>query len=485
MMASLRARLLAGTIGGMVLLLICFGLVVYVMIRRALLNEFDRSLASTAEILAALIEVETDEVQVDLEVQQMPEFNDAEHSAFYQIWKPNGEVVAKSPLLGVHNLPRFHGPAGTPAYQVFRDPRNHRPDRAVGIQFAPRVEQEDPGSPPTVLAEPALIMVVARDAGALYRRLSFLRWLLLGTAGGTAGLTLLVGAVVVRRGLRPLQSIATEIAVIDETSLGAQVGDESTPTELTPIRDRLNSLLSQLKGAFDHERRFSANVAHELRNPLAGMRSTIEVTLTRTREDAEYRHALSECLGIVESMEAMVNNLLLLARMDADRMVLHPEKIALATFVDAVWEPFSAQGRERALTFGNRVPRDMTVTCDRQNLRAIFSNLLSNAVEHADPGSRVWMEARITEDLVQIAVANTGCRLDPEQATRVCDRFWRADASRSDTGTHCGLGLSLVRRIVEAQGGSIRVTVENGTFTFRLTLPQLRHRGAASSVATP
>jgi two-component system sensor histidine kinase QseC len=239
-----------------------------------------------------------------------------------------------------------------------------------------------------------------------------------------------------------------------------------------PIRDRLNDLLSRLREAFERERRFSANVAHELRNPLAGMRSTIEVTLTRDRGSQEYRQALSECLEIVDGMQAMVGKLLLLARMDANQMVFQQEEIVLSELADASWEAFSARAMERKLMFDNRIPKDLVLTSDRQSLLVIFSNLFDNAVEYADRGGRVWTQAEKIDGAVEIMTANTGCRLSPEQAMRVFDRFWRADPSRSDTGTHCGLGLSLVSRIAQSLGGSIHAAVENGTFIISLRLPR-------------
>lgn len=471
MTSSLRTRLLLGTIGGMVLMLACFSLIVYALIRQALLGEFDRSLTSTAEIMAASVEIDANDIEVEFEIRQTPEFNDAGRSALYQIWKTDGEVVTKSPLLGGHDLPCFYGPASAPARRAFTDPCDHRPHRAIGVHFSPRAEMEDPNDLHATAAHQALILVVARDAGALHDHLNFLKWLLLHAAGVTAGLTLLVGNFAVRRGLHPLRLIAAQIADVNERSLDAQIGSEFTPSEIAPIRDRLNDLLSRLREAFERERRFSANVAHELRNPLAGMRSTIEVTLTRDRGSSEYRQALSECLGIANGMQAMVGNLLLLARMDADQMVFHTEGIALSEMVDSSWEAFSAKATERELTFDNRIPEDLVLMCDRQSLLVIFSNLLDNAVEYTNRGGRVWMQAEETDDAVKIVTANTGCRLSPDQIAKVFDRFWRADPSRSDAGTHCGLGLSLVWRITQAMGGSVRAAVEDGTFIVRLKLP--------------
>jgi signal transduction histidine kinase len=152
-------------------------------------------------------------------------------------------------------------------------------------------------------------------------------------------------------------------------------------------------------------------------------------------------------------------------------MVFHRERTAPSELVDSCWGAFSPRAIERGLTFDNRIPRDLVLMCDRQNLAVVFSNLLGNAAEYTDPGGRVWMQARETDGVIEIVAANTGCRLTPDQTARVFDRFWRADPSRSDAGTHCGLGLSLVWKIAQAMGGSIGASVEDGTFIIRLRLP--------------
>lgn len=475
MTTSLRTRLLVGTIGGMVLLLACFSLVVYAGIRRALLGEFDRALVATSEILAASVEVEADAIELDFEAAQKPGFNDAGHPIQYQLWTSGGEVIVKSPSLAVQELPRFHGPVGEPARRAFRDAVTRRPHRAVGIQFMPAIEAESSSGPSEAPAEHALVMVVARDARTVHRQLALLRWLLLGAAGATTGLALAVGVLVVRRGLHPLSSIAARIALITENDLDTPIEGASIPCEIAPIRDRLNGLLARLKDAFERERRFSANVAHELRTPLAGMRATVEVTLARHRDADEYRCALSECLRIIDDMQAMVGNLLLLARIEAGQVAFRAEPVALCETAEASWKPFAARARQRGLAFDNRISSDLMLTCDRQSLATVLSNLFSNAVEYGDDGGRVWAQARQADGCIDIDVSNTGCRLSADQAARVFNRFWRADASRSDAGTHCGLGLSLVQRVMQALGGSAAALVEDGTFTLRLTFPRNDH----------
>jgi len=471
MTSSLRTRLLAGTIGGMVLLLVCFSLTVYAVIRHALVGEFDSSLTSTAKILAAAVETEDDIIDAEFEERRMSEFNDTGQPAYYQIWELDGEVVCRSPLLGDCDLPQLYGPGDMPAHAACPDPCTDRLLRAVGVRFLPRIEAADANAPSQVAEGHALIIVVARDASKLHGQLGFLKWLLLVAAGATAGVALLVAAVVVRRGLGPLQSIAIEIAAIGENDLGARIGGAPVPAEILPIKDRLNGLLSRLEKAFDSERRVTADVAHELRTPLAGIRATIEVALGRERGGAEYRSALSECLGMAVGMQALTDNLLTLVRLDASAVALQVERIALAEFVDSIWLTFREKAAARDISFENRIGEDLAVDSDAVNLGTVFSNLLSNAVEYADSPGRVWITARRTDAMVEIAVANTGCTLTSEQVAQVFDRFWRADAARAETGVHCGLGLLLVKEMARALHGSATAEVRDGTFTVRVTLP--------------
>jgi len=474
---SLRVRLLVGIVGGMTLLLVVFSLVIYTAIRRALINQFDTSLASMARIVAASVEQNREEIEIEFEVEQMPEFQEAEHPTYYELWRPDGVVLARSPSLGTDDLLRFEGAAGEPAFGALRL-RNGRPGRAAGLGFRPRVADSEEKNPPQPEKILALTLVVARDAGDMLRHLEFLRWLLLIASVGTITLSVIVAAVVVRRGLCPLNSLAAEIAAITEDDLNVRVGTEKMPAEIMPIKTRLNELLARLGASFSRERRFAADVAHELRTPLAGIRSTLEVTLTRTRRADEYQTALCDCLDIAKNMQAMVNNLLTLARIEAKQTAFRREQIRLAELIDSSWRAFSAEAAKRSIVFENRIPVETTCRSDRESLSIVFSNILDNAVEYADEAGQIWTTARRTDGCVEITVSNTGCRLTNEQAAHVFDCLWRGDPARTETprgalgaGNHCGLGLALVQRIVAALGGSTSVEVQSGgIFTIRLIL---------------
>jgi signal transduction histidine kinase len=261
---------------------------------------------------------------------------------------------------------------------------------------------------------------------------------------------LIIGAYVVRRGLYPLTTIATEITAISEDNLATRITAQRVPTEIAPIKSRLNELLSRLQTSFDRERQFNADVAHELRTPLAGIRSTIEVALTRSRDATEYQAALSDCLQIAKDMESVVNNLLILARLEAQQISFKTEPVRLSELLDSCWRCFSKKANERKIVFENKVPAELICHSDSEHLSMVFSNLLDNAAEYGDQGGQIRTAAQRIGDSVEIAVSNTGCQLTVEEVTKVTDFFWRADSSRSDAGIHCGLGLALVQRIVKA-----------------------------------
>jgi heavy metal sensor kinase len=478
MRRSLRTRLLAGIMGGMILLLTMFSLLIYVAIRSALVKQFDTSLVSIAQVLAASVERDANEIELEFEVQQMPEFLNTEHPTHYQLWDANGIVKVKSPLLGTENLLRVVGSLNAIVNGTSQD-NNGQPQRTAGLTFIPRLadsenekDNKDVENSRPPANEQALTLVVARDAGDLYNQLGFLRWLLLNASAAVIALSFILAAVIVRKGLRPLNFIAAEIATIKEDSLTTRITTEDVPSEVVQIKNRLNELLSRLQASFNRERQFNADVAHELRTPLSGLRSTIEVTLTRTRDNDEYKRVLFDCQAIVESMQTMVGNLLMLARLDAKQISFQTEQIRLTELVNSCWKPFSDKALERQITFDNSVKAETTCESDSQNLSIVLSNVLANAVEYADEGGQIRINACSKDGSLEVAVSNTGCKLTTDQVSHVFDCFWRDDLSRTDTGTHCGLGLALVQRLVRALGGNASAELQSGgIFLVRIILP--------------
>lgn len=338
MHSSLRLQLLVGVIGGMTLLLAIFSVTVYGVIRRSLISQFDVSLASSARMLAASVERDENDVELGFDAEQIREFNNVKRPTYYEMWRSDGRVANKSPSLGGNDLTRFEGAVGREIFKTLRL-SDGRPGRAVSLRFNPRLADTEGQSRRDAVESAPFTLILARSTHDMQEQLEYLRSLLAMASVGTIALSLIVGSLVVGRGLRPLNAFAAQIAAISENNLTARVEGRRVPAEIEPVRSRLNDLLTRLEASFKRERRFAADVAHELRTPLAGMRSTLEVALTRRRAAEEYQASLQDCLEIATSMQAMVNNLLMLTRIDANQVTLRFEPMRPAELMNSCWRP--------------------------------------------------------------------------------------------------------------------------------------------------
>ncbi len=470
---SIRGRLLWSVIGAMAVLQVGLAALVYEVMERAFRSDFDAVLASTARTLSAAVEQDGQDLRADIDERDLPEFRRATQPDYYELWMDDGQVLARSSSLKGSDLGRVvGGVVGAITYRRVRLP-DGRPGRAVALQFGPRSDDEVQHR-----GRRTATVVVARDRAPLDAQMAVLTWLLACGTGGTVAIACLVGMLIVRRGLAPLDRLAAGIAAIDQGDLSARVRAPALPAELVPVVERLNDLLRRLEDAFARERSFTSDAAHELRTPLAGLRATIEVALARPRAAGEYRDALSECLTIVQHTQTLTDRLLALARMEGHQTAPHRESVSVADLVDSAWWPLAPTVARRQLTLSVQIARTLACTADRARLLTILSELASNAAEYTDVGGRIDVTAVEVDGVVELLMANSGCQLPPEAAAHVFDRFWRGDDSRSQTGIHAGLGLTLVQRAVVAIRGSVAASINDGTFTVRVNLPGRPSDGA-------
>jgi len=463
--------------GSISVLLILFGVVIYATIRRSSFEEFDFALEKMARTMAAAALVERGVIEVELAPELIPDFQQARGALYFQYWVDDGPVLDRSESLAGADLPHFHGPGEVPVLQSITLP-NGRLARAAGMRFRPAIEyaRERPEGAVQTDEFPLVTVVVARETAGLQSRLDHLMWLLIAAGMGTMAVGMLVSVIVISRSLGPVHKLARDIAAIHEDELRNRVGSSGLPDEILPVVDRLNELLQRLEAAFTRERCFTSDVAHELRTPLAGIRSTLEVALSCDRSATEYMESLADTLEISKRLQAMVENLLMLARLDAGQTAFGRERIRLAELINDCWQPSAKAAASRGLSFDNRIPADLVCESDYRSLTTVFTNLLENGAEYTNEGGRLWATGTADGEGVRIEIANTGCQLTDEQVGHVFDRFWRADSARQDTGIHCGLGLPLVRRISSALGSPAEARVEqHGVFTVVVTLKDDRN----------
>lgn len=466
-MKSLRRQLLTATVYGMAIVLLLCGVALYALLSRTLRADFDAALAAKARSLAALFELDEDGLESELGAAALPEFTThAEVPEYYQVWLPSWIVFARSPSLGDANLPKMGGTLHRPGFHTLPLPGG-QPGRFVGVAFTPRTEE---GILPP---EPdwAITLVVARSTRNLEETLATLRAIMIGV--GLLAVLLSAGVLVwaVRRGLRPVAHLSRQIAGMQPHDLSRRIAAAGMVRELQPVVDRLNDLLARLDAAFARERRFTGDVAHELRTPLAGMRAKLELALARDRPAETYRGTLNGCLDINLQMQRMVENLLHLARADAGQIQVRRESVDVAALARECWAPCTPRAAQRGLRIEWRVAEPPEAEVDPDALRLILQNVLDNAVTYADPAAPILVEMQRANECVHLRVSNRS-DLPPEEVARVFDRFWRADPARQrQEQTRCGLGLSLCQALTKLLQGQITAEVHEAVFTLALRLP--------------
>ena len=316
-------------------------------------------------------------------------------------------------------------------------------------------------------------LVLARDVVGLQAMLSRVRDILIGVCIVAAALSAAVLSRVVRRSVEPIDDLSAQIADVGERDLSARVDPVGLPTEIAPVAIRLNDLLARLEAAFQRERRFTGDVAHELRTPLAGLRSTLELALSRDRTPAAYRKAMDDCLQINLQMQRMAENLLHLARADAGQLDVRREAVDISELVRDCLKPLEKQANARRLRVEARLDAIGPIETDPDKLRLVLQNLLDNAVTHANPEGTIRITGHLENTGIVLTVSNTGCSLPLHDTHRVFDRFWRGDASCREAGkAHCGLGLPLCKTMIERLNGSIEANITaDRVFAITIRLP--------------
>lgn len=316
-----------------------------------------------------------------------------------------------------------------------------------------------------------LVLVVARSRDRLD---SLIR--ALGFAGTTVavllscGLTWLVRRAIAR-GLEPISEMNAQIAAIAPDALATRLHVARPPVELAAIETTVNRLLERLEGAFEKERRFSNDLAHELRTPIAELRTACEVGAQWPDDVEQTQQFFQDTRAIALHLEKIVATMLTLSRSEDGAATLQKTRLVLPPIIAECWRQSAAGAEAKRLQFDLQIAPDLSVECDEDKLSIILRNLIDNAVAHSAPGTVVECGASAGRDATALWIVNTAKDLERADLQHVFDRFWRKDASRSDRH-HIGLGLSIVRGLCELLGLRLSVDLLEGhRFEARIVFP--------------
>ena len=285
---------------------------------------------------------------------------------------------------------------------------------------------------------------------------------------------LLVGYSITRRAFLPIEEIRRTAETIGAGGdLSARIPTERTQGEIRQLAETFNEMFGRLETSFEHERQFTSDASHELRTPVAVITSQAEYSLLPDATPEEQREGLEVILEQARKMSALISQLLMLARADSGTQQLTMAPVDLSLLASMTAEQCREAAARRQIRLDCEIAPGIMTEGDQASLVRVFLNLLENAIQYGRPGGSVKLTLAVQNDFAVCSIADDGIGIARENLERIWQRFYRVDPSRNPGGSNTGLGLSLVKWIIEAHHGTIEAESGLGKgscFTFRLPL---------------
>ncbi|MEJ0002381.1 MAG: heavy metal sensor histidine kinase [Pararobbsia sp.] len=275
---------------------------------------------------------------------------------------------------------------------------------------------------------------------------------------------LLLSYAVTRLGLKPLTRLTREASAVSPNNRSQRLDTRSLPCELNDLAHSFNGALERLDGAYGRLESFNADVAHELRTPVTILIGQTEVALSRKRSVNDLSQTLQSNLEEFGRMRQIINDMLFLARADQGERATGLVEVSLAGEVAHTLEFLELpldEAQVRAVASGSA-----SAQVNRSLFGRALTNLLMNAIQHCASGSTIHVTILRDGNQIRVAVANPGAPLEPSVLDHLFDRFYRAEASRSNSRENHGLGLAIVKAVAEMHRGTVFASSANGINTF-------------------
>jgi len=274
------------------------------------------------------------------------------------------------------------------------------------------------------------------------------------------------------KSIRPIEKIITTAEQMSQTNLDQRIPLPHHKDELYRLAATINALFDRMQDAFQREKHFTADASHELKTPLAVVKGTLEVLIRKPREREHYETKIQFCLKELNRMARLIDQLLMLARYESNKMTPHIVVAELFPLLENVVERIipTAQAKNIAITVNQ--PDNTHIAADPGMLEMMFENILSNAIKYSSSGSSIAIEVNCKEDNVVCSISDQGIGIPEEMLNAIFERFYRVDESRSSSTGGLGLGLSIVKKLADLQHIKVTVTSsKNQGTTFTLTCP--------------
>lgn len=436
----------------------------YIEFEESLLGNIDVTLRTMAEGVRVSLDSEQSRQRQDMELRAILGYEESRKRPRYRIWMEGSErdlfvsettddpfeykllhpPETKQPDVGEYslfNIPEGRNLGGTNTF------------RTIWLRF--------------VLDDHVANLVIARSCRYVYHELWEFLALLLTVGGSVALLMVLLAPMIVSHGLRAITDAGDTLGQITHIDLRAERELlPAVPIELEPFKSALQDMFSRLRKAMQQQEQLTADVAHELRTPLAVIKSTLQTMRIRPRTPAEYEEGIDDAVKDVDRMESLLSQILSLARLDAEQELCHVAEVRLDLLLESAADFF----RPRVEQQGGRLDCSrgvaISIRGDESQLWQLFTNLLENAVRYGPQDGLINVSLEDGPDgQVTVRIHDEGGVIPPESLPHLFDRFYRVDSSRSQASGGSGLGLAIACEIVQRHQGDITITSDPQTGT--------------------
>ncbi len=282
-----------------------------------------------------------------------------------------------------------------------------------------------------------------------------------------------IGWFMARQAVSGVEAVTRTAQKISGGTLEERVPVKARADEIDQLAITFNQMLDRIQSLLKEIREMTDNIAHDLKSPITRIRGVAEVTLTTGRSLPEYEGMAASTIEECDRLLDMINTMLMISKTEAGVDKLSREEIDLTRLIERACELFEPSGEDKGVTLKWNAPEGIRLVGDNQMIQRMLSNLLDNAVKYTPAGGSVTVSASEEDTQILIAVKDTGIGISPDDLSRIFERFYRGDQSRSEAGI--GLGLSLAKAIARAHGGEITVTsAPNQGSTFTVILPKAK-----------
>jgi signal transduction histidine kinase len=450
---SIKRRIVMAVVATELVLVACLLALATSVMRSHAIRSFDTALYGRALGVAALVRYsESPHPELVFDNSHVPRATSNGVADWFRIETQQGRVLASSHTFGGDAAMADKGDA-------WNFTTKGTPYRAVRLRDVPVLDSEEDAP-----KEPETLQVVYA-ASTLEMKKDLDRALLSILLGGLLLLAISVYASIhaIEKGLWPLSELAASAGAISTRDWTLSVPPSAARvSEITPLASALSEMVNRLRSAFQQQRDFTSNAAHELRTPVAILKSTLQSLLQEPRSGEVYRSGISDALSDLARLELLLHSMLRLARAEQqvdETSVAERSRIDILGTCEAAIARLSPLAASRGATLSLTAPSEpLHVHAEPEDLEIVWANLIENAIRHGRPDSEVKVIAERRNGAVAVAVLDNGEGIPPADVPRMFDRFYRGDQSRSRESGGYGLGLAIAKAVVESCGGSISAT---------------------------